>query len=230
MKAKQSSENANGRPGRVIDAQIKLTAIGLEANFDEQTQLAYKYREENVYQLFQRLGMAVQVIAGAGDKRSSVASAAKKSNVDYLTGCGHGLFDTYAGYWDIPIFEAGSYDSDEAKGKIVHFLSCRVARDLGPDFVHNGCLAFFSYREDFFFHPNDADIFFECDSQIDLAFAAGLTAGEVYTKTVAVFDKYIQQYRDNGQFCKAATLQFDRDYLCAPSKGPEWGSVHARLT
>ena len=35
-------------------------------------------------------------------------------------------------------------------------------------FKHDGCLAFFGYDDDFLYHTDVKDIFFECDTEIDL--------------------------------------------------------------
>ena len=45
----------------------------------------------------------------------------------------------------------------------------------------------FGYDEDFVFVPADQDVFFECDSEIDRAFADGLSAAEVYDRVKALF-------------------------------------------
>ena len=84
----------------------------------------------------------------------------------------------------------------------MHFSSCETAANLGPDFVKNGCLAFFGYDEDFVFTMADRDIFFECDSEIDLAFADGLTAAEVYDRVGKLFAKRVADFRVQGKYTR----------------------------
>jgi hypothetical protein len=74
-----------------------------------------------------------------------------------------------------------------------------------------------------------ADIFFQCDSEIDRAFADGFTAADVYGRVVALFNKNIAALRAQGSDYKAATMEFDRDHLRAPSSGPQWGDLNARF-
>jgi hypothetical protein len=73
------------------------------------------------------------------------------------------------------------------------------------------------------------NIFFECDSEIDLRFADGLTADEVYQCTVALYDRQIAALRAVGEIYAAGTLEANRHHLCAPSVDPRWGDVAASL-
>ena len=148
-------------------------------------------------------------------------------------GVGHGSPTTFTGHFYDVVFEVGNYSAAEASGKIVHFLSCETAADLGPDFVRNGCLAFFGYDEDFVFTVADQDAFFECDSEIDRAFADGLTAAEVYDRVEKLFAKRVANFRAQGKYTEAATLESDLDCLRCPSSPPggtAWGSEQAKLT
>jgi hypothetical protein len=208
---------------------LNAIAVGLEANFDCQTRLAYKYRSDNVYAPLLKSGLKLQVIAGSDDMKKVIGSAFKISNSNYITGCGHGGSDAYYGYKNDLIFAVKSYDRRNVQDKIIHFLSCRNAQELGPDLVSSGCSAFFGYNNDFVFHVKYADIFFECDAQIDLGFAAGLMAEEVHNKVIATFDKYIQQFRDNNQSYEAAALAYNKRILRSPVLDSNLGCKNARL-
>lgn len=151
--------------------------------------------------------------------------------MEYLTGVGHGSYNVYTGDYGDPIFQVGNYHPDEAKGKIVHFLSCQTARDLGPDFVSNAARAYFGYDENFTFTMPEKDTFFECDSEIDKAFADGLTAAQVYDRVRRLYDQRIADFRAAGKLREAATLEFDRDHLrCPSSGGSRWGDPRAKLS
>ena len=145
---------------------------------------------------------------------------------------GHGSYTTYTGHYYDPIIQVGNYSAAEAKGKIVHFLSCETARDLGPDFVKNGCLAYFGYDEDFVFTTAEQDVFFECDSEIDRAFADDLTAAQVYDRVKALFVQRAADLRAQGKQTAAATLESDLDILRRPTSPPApnaWGDPKAKL-
>src|SRR5207249_2313497 len=123
------------------------------------------------------------------------APKAQQPGVAYLTGVGHGFPASYTGHYYDPIFPVGNYSAAEARGKIAHFLSCETARDLGPDFVKNGCLAYFGYDEDFVFTTAEQEVFFECDSAIDRAFAEGSNAAQVYDRVKALFTQRAADFR-----------------------------------
>jgi hypothetical protein len=178
-------------------------------------------------------GLAIDKCQGVMARRIYVAPKAQQANVGYLTGVGHGFYTTFTGHFYDPIFEVGNFSSAEARGKIVHLLSCKTARDLGPDFVRNGCLAYFGYDEDFAFSTADQDVFFECDSEIDRAFADGLTAEEVYDRVKALFTQRVAQFRAQGKQLEAATLELNLDRLRCPSSPPganAWGDPKAKLS
>jgi hypothetical protein len=88
-------------------------------------------------------------------KRVYAGPKARQAGVVYLTGVGHGSYTTFTGHFYDAVFEVGNYSAAEPSGKIVHFLSCETAAHLGPDFVKNGCLAYFGYDEDFVFTVAD---------------------------------------------------------------------------
>lgn len=158
-----------------------------------------------------------------------MAPAVKQAGVEYITGVGHGSYDTFTGDWYDPIFRIGSYSPTEVNPKIVHFLSCETARDLGPDFVKNGCSAYLGYDEDFSYEPDSSDLFFACDSEIDLAFADGQSARRAYDRAVAAFTSRASAAKAAGKLYTAALFEFNRDHLCAPSTGAPWGDPGARL-
>ena len=128
----------------------------------------------------------------------------------------------------------GAYAATEVKGKIAHFLSCLTAQQLGPDFVVRGCRAYFGYDQDFVVLSGDyEDYFFECDSAIDLGFAAGLTASEVYVKVAALYRQRAAELRakgTSGGIYAANVLDYDLAHLMCPSTGARWGDVNAKLS
>ena len=145
--------------------------VAVDSNYEPVTEAAFRYREREVYPHLVTKGWKLSKWQGPLARRYYVAPEVKKPEVEYITGVGHGAYDLYTGHFGDPIFQVGNYQPEEATGKIVHFLSCQTGRRLGPDFVAHGCRAYFGYDENFTFHFEEAEIFFECDSEIDLAFA-----------------------------------------------------------
>jgi len=217
------------RRTRTVSLNMQLTVLAVDANFEPVTQAGFQYRQANVYPYFEAKGFAVQRCQGPLARRIYVAPAASQPNVTYITGIGHGTYDTFTGDYYDPEFNVGNYSQQEVQGKIIHLISCQTAARLGPDFVSNGCRAFFGYDENFSFQMDIADTFFKCDSEIDRAFADGLAASDVYTRVVNLFNQNIASLRAQGADYKAATLEFDRDHLRAPASGPQWGDPNAKL-
>jgi hypothetical protein len=215
------------RRRQVIETDV--TALAIDSNFEAVTRAAFNYRQQNVYPYVEGKGFAVVRCQGPLARRHYVAPEAGRPNVAYMTGVGHGSYDTYTGDYYDPIFRVGHYTQEEANGKIVHFLSCQTARTLGPDFVRQGCRAFFGYDENFTFVMADAAAFFECDSAIDRAFADGMTAAQVYDHVGTLYNQRIADLRAAGKLYSAATLEFDRDHLRAPASGSQWGDPKAKL-
>lgn len=214
---------------RTVSLDTPLTVLGVDANFEPITQAGFQYRQTNVYPYFEAKGFTIQRCQGSLARRVYVAPAARQPSVVYITGIGHGTYDTFTGDYYDPIFSVGNYTQEESQGKIVHLLSCETARSLGPDFVLHGCKAFFGYDENFSFQMDIADMFFQCDSEVDRAFADGLAASDVYSRVINLFNKNIATLRAQGSDYKAATLEFDRDHLRAPASGTQWGDANAKL-
>ena len=236
MAGKKSANGNNRRRPRkatrkrTVSLEMDMVVLAIDAAFEIITQAGFNYRQENVYPYLQKKGFAIKRSQESLARRLYVAPEARKPHVIYMTGVGHGGYDSYTGDFYDTIFSVGNYSYEECQGKIVHFISCETARDLGPDFVSHGCRAYFGYDENFTFLLDSADIFFECDSEIDRGFADGLNARQVHERVNALFNKHIDALRQQGSDYKAATLEFDRDHLRGPISGPQWGDPLASLT
>ena len=208
---------------------LSVTALAIDANFDLLTQLVYDYRQQHVYPYLAAKGVGVDRCQGVSARRAHVAPEAVKPNVTYVTGSGHGSADTFFGdQWD-PIFRVGAYAAQEAAGKIVHLLSCNTAHALAPDLVSRGCLACFSFDNPFTFPLESADLFLDCESEIDRAVADGCTAQQVYDRVVAKYNQNIAAMNAAGKPDLAAYLETHRDHLCAPSTKACFGDPGAKL-
>jgi hypothetical protein len=201
------------------------TIVVIDSNYETVTRIVFDYRQKNVYPYMESNGYKLDKFQGSLARRHYVGPAAKKDDVVYLCGVGHGNADCYTGDNGDPIFKVGVYDSKEAQGKIAHFISCQTARQLGPDFVKNGCHAYFGYDENFVFPTSEAEVFLECDSNIDLSFADGLTAQEVFLQVESLYKKRIKELSEAGKDRESVQLEFNYRHLRSPASGGlEWGS------
>src|SRR5437763_1682358 len=159
------------RPNRTVSLGAPPTILAVDANFEPITQAGFQYRQINVYPYLAAKGFTIQRCQGSLARKIYVAPATHQPNVVFITGIGHGSYNSFTGDYYDPVLTVGNYSQEEAQGKIVHLLSCETARDLGPDLVSHGSKAYFGYDENFSFQMDDADMFFECDSEIDKGFA-----------------------------------------------------------
>jgi hypothetical protein len=221
---------------RTVILKLDAVVLAIDSNFEPATLAAFNYRQANVYPLLKKAGFKIERCQGLLARRCYVAPQATQPNVVYITGVGHGTTDgtgdQYTGYQYEVIFKVAQYSPLESRRKIVHFLSCEAAIQLGPDFVHNGCRAFFSYDKPFTGPWLYANMFFDCDSEIDRGFAKGLTAAEVQKRAKARYSQRIAQLRAIGTDAAnyaAGVLENNLNALRGPSDGPQWGDKRARL-
>jgi hypothetical protein len=209
--ARASGKKAGEKKSHAKSLRVRTGAVVLavDANFDPVTKAPFEYREQCVYPYFEKKGFKIIRLQGSSARRTKVAPQARKANVVYLTGVGHGFPNSYTGDNLDPIFSKG-----------------------GPHFVTKGCKAYFGYSDEFTYPPILAEIFFECDSEIDKGFADGLTADEVFKRVLARFQQHIDRLKstgDGGDLFNASVLEVDLRLLRAPASGPEYGDPLARL-
>ena len=197
-------------------------ALAIEANFDGITQAAFKYRSEHVYPYLESQGISVSMLSGENAVRQLVIAAATRPEVRYLCGVGHGKENAFCGFENERIFRSGQYGAEEVRGKVVHLLSCFTAADLGGDFIHNGCRAFFGYKEEFAVPFEElseldelAESFFGSDAEIDLAFADGIPVEQIKERVLQKFDENIARLYRQGKRETSAVLESNRDMLIA---------------
>jgi hypothetical protein len=212
-----------------------MKILTLDGNGDELTQRSSEYRKKNVYDIHFAGHDVTHLGATQPPIRSLVSEEAKKAGLKFITGASHGSEGkSYTGNSAEVLYTVDGYEKEEVSGKIVHFLSCGVGGELGPNMVDKGCLAFFGYKDDFSLKGEAADIFLECDSAIDIGLLQGLTAGEVFDQVIALFNQRIAELRKSKKNYAAMWLRFNRDSLCAPSRNTDgnrpWGDVSARLS
>jgi hypothetical protein len=205
------------------------TFIAIDSNYANDIAAASSFMETTVYPYLQSKGFAMQPFFGPLARRGFVAPAAQAAGVTLLAGAGHGTYSSFLGSSFEIIYAAGQYSPPEVSGKIAHFLSCENGRDLGPDFVKNGCLAYIGYDDNFTFDPNSADLFFECDGEILRGLADGLTVGDAVRKAKQRFAQTIADLTAEGNAQAAAIMQVNLSHLRSPLDGPQWGDANAML-
>lgn len=207
-----------------------MKILAIDSSYDQITQASYTYRNRHVYPYLEAKGFELVRCQGQSARRNYVEPEACQEDIVYITGVGHGTATTYMGEFCNPIFDIDKYKPKEPDGKVIHFFTCQTAAKLGPNLVNYGCLAYFGYDEDFIVLMYVSDAFFDCDSEIDRAFADGLTAEEVYKRVVAYYNQKIYELKEGGHYDADAALEHNRDHLSAPSINPKWGNRKAKLT
>jgi len=208
-----------------------MTVLAIDSDSDDLTRLGSQYRRDKVYPELRKKQIVVTEFKGAAPVRDLVKAAAKQEGVKYLTGVGHGVNRViYTGNDLDEVYRVGNYEEAEVRGKIVHFLSCGIGNRLGKDFVSKGCAAFFGYKENFTFVEDAAEVFLECDSKIDLAFADGHTAEDVFVEVNRLFEQRVAELKAAGKIYLAGWLDLNRRNLCGPSRtGTGFGDPQAKL-
>jgi hypothetical protein len=218
--------------------------VAIDFNSDDTLEEACNYRESHVFpDLVGKGAISGNVVLKDADARQdSVEKHLRDPEVVYITGVAHGASDSFPGNSDdLPVFATttNGYDPKVIKGRIVHLLSCNTGDLLGralADPRGGGASAFFGYNDMFTWPTNVdkkyVDIFFNCDAQIDIALAAGKTAGEAYALAIQTFNKEHDMLVAEGTETSlyiASMLAKNRDMLCGPGVDNVYGKALARL-
>ena len=197
--------------------KLPLAVLGIDSNYDPSTEAPYIYRDEEVYPNIRRPLYPVR-LRGEDATRENVAESASRPNVRFITGVGHGFEDRFTGDSQGSVFQVGQYDQGEVKNKLVHFFACETAKRLGPDFMANGCSAYFGYDERLLYFTEETvgpevKTIFACDAEIDLLLFQRKGAIEVFKRTRIKFDEEIDRLDSLGMETLAADLKWIRDSL-----------------
>ena len=169
-----------------------LKVLRIDRTSDVLTQTAYDYRSGNVYPKFLEKGFVlIPDLPGTIATRDAVEQRDKDSGIVFITAACHGDTNKLLGDFNDNLFPIGGYAPEEVKGRIVHFLACATAAELGRDFINKGCRAFIGYDTIFEYDRAWANVFFRCDAQIDLALAEGKRVAEAIALAKEQFDAAI---------------------------------------
>lgn len=212
---------------------FRKCALFCENTTDSVTKMAANYRKKYVHAAFKKRGFCIKLLEGTNDTRANFVLKAKSRRVVYISGIGHGSPTTYTGHMGDPILSVCNYNSQEIKNKIIHFLSCQTAKQLGPDLISKGAKAYAGYYENFTFvydQPNtpmdDTMLFWQSDSTFDVMMALGKTVEEAHYATIAMFNYCINQVPNT---VTATWLTWDRDYFRTPVIDPIYGDKTAKI-
>lgn len=207
---------------------FKRFAVFAEDTDTTITKHAAGYRKKFVIPCFPARRIFPIVLSGVNLTRPKFAAACCRPRVIYITGVGHGSPTVFTGYRGNRLWEACKYDSREVKRKIIHLLSCKTAQQLGPDLVKKGACAYFGYFENFTITWNYPNVFWRCDSSIDLTLCRGASAGIAARVALRVYNDWIRRMR--GIHGPTATwLTWDRDALRTPLHGRDYGDRNCTL-
>lgn len=201
-----------------IHIKLPTRVLFCENTTDQVTTPFAKYRFKHVHPVFDSCGFTVVVLKDTDDVRANFVPQATKELTVFLSGIGHGNFNVYTGHFGNHILESCKYSSDEVKNKSIHFLSCRTARDLGPDAVAKGANSYAGYIENFILQwddgstpaVNEFELFAKSDSTYDIMMANGATAKKAFDATYQAFNTAISQVPNQ---VAATYLTLDRDRL-----------------
>jgi hypothetical protein len=211
--------------------------LAIEQDYDTLTTLAQAFRKATVYSHPSLAGSSpeheLKLCANGDAVPAVICPIAAEADVRFITGTGHGRYGKFTGQGGVVIWDSASVPADQAKGKIIHLLSCQTGGILGRAFVQKGAVAFWGYSTDFtvWFGANGAlgkieDIFFQFDAMIDLGILDKLTAGEIYTAVANYFWKMYSVLL-MAEPVAADTLLDDFAHLVSPVS---WGDAEATLT
>jgi hypothetical protein len=184
---------------------MSLSILEVEANYESVTYIGYKFRvEKYVSPYFLQSDYNVLTLFGDDATRDKFAPYCKLPDVVYISGFGHGHDNRFGGQHGEILWEVDSYDPTEVQDKIIYLMSCRTAKELGPDLVYEGAKAYFGYEDNFVFlhiptitdplQDPIADVFFQCSSNVDRRLVDGQSAGTVYDETKEMFREKYEQY------------------------------------
>ena len=121
----------------------------------------------------------------------------KKQEPELIIFNGHGREDTVGGHKNEPLIVAKQNET-LLKEKITYAISCKSAKELGPESVKQGAKAYLGYEEDFifFYEPKKmtdpltdktAELFLEPSREAMLSLIKGNTVEEAEKRTKNMF-------------------------------------------
>jgi hypothetical protein len=208
------------------------TVLAIEATDQPEFAGAWQYRNGVITLLNQQgYGVTVEDGTNAVSEVVSPIAADPTQNITFISGVGHGTANSFLGFARQPVFQINQYDPEVVENKIIHLTSCDTGDSLGPDFVQNGCIAFFGYSSLVSWNDDTtAAGWFECDAAIDVVLANGGSAQDAHGAAVKAFSDKINALRNANNGAGADCLEAILSCLCSPVIDPKYGRTDATLT
>jgi len=166
--------------------------LAIDADWDVVTQYCRVFREQFIFTSFNATWPqhTVHRFIGPQMVKNSINTYLGNNHIHYITGAGHGEYDTFKGYQNQLIWSVNQ-NLSQLQGAIVHLLACKAGALLGRLMVRQGALAFWGYTENFAFpttNPLPQDFaqddvvkpFLQMDCIIDQGILNGQTAAAIY--------------------------------------------------
>jgi len=207
--------------------------VAVDSTWDANVLAASEWRHAYVHPYLEEKGFPVNELAGQAANKQQADAAVSAPEIAYVTGVSHGRNDAFTGADNFPVFEMEN-EPGIFRGKIVHFLACNTADFLGRNLIiPGGAAAFFGYIGEVAWLEDGAgtlaNVFFDCDAEIDRALADRQTAHAAALRAIAKFDQQIAALTSIGDGHAAAALERARDMLRSPCHGAEYGNQNAKL-
>ena len=98
---------------------MTFSAIAIDPNYEDLTIAAFSYRRDNVYPSLNGERLRLTSLVNSQADSSPVAAAAIQPGVAYITGVGHGDYDTFNGYFNHPVFSVADLDPAVVAQKVM---------------------------------------------------------------------------------------------------------------
>ena len=208
-----------------------MRVVCIDSDVDDATKQVSNWCSANTYPLVTTINtFEVVLLRGNRAVRIYLEQELVRTDVVFLSGSGHGLYDEFQGNDGLAVLEKNEYAPNEVAGKIIHLLSCNTAFQLGTDVVANGCKAFFGYDVPFTYHYEYIDYFMQPDHHLILAVLNGSSARDVHEIVIRKYNDAITSLEQkNADPYVIADMETDRDHFCSPSVHGSWGDLNSSL-
>jgi hypothetical protein len=209
----------------------------IDADWDLATRYGRAFREKFLFNDFHTEwpSYTIHHLVGPDAVQFKVNAFIDENNVKYLSGMGHGTYDSFTGFQNESIWHSDD-DLSRLAGTIVHLLSCQTGAVLGKTMIKDGALAFWGYTVNFSFYrtmppPSDlandsvAEIYLKMDSIIDRGILGRKDANAIYDSVTAYVATVLPQLKSK-QFDQAVLLD---NYVHLVCPATVWGSATAIL-